>query len=129
MVSVAPSARVVRQAAEFIAGEIMRIKVTWKDILAGEPTKTTGCMVALALKRELGTGYASVGIREARVRQDGQYLRLRLPETVQRKIRFWDVHRFVLPFSFEFSSLDILPCFEQRESRHVQDLKPEFATR
>jgi hypothetical protein len=95
----------------------MKIKVTWRDIFAGAPTKTNECMVALALKRELGTTYASVGIREARIRQNGQYLRLRLPEIVQRKIRFWDLHHFVLPFSFEYSSLDILPNFERRETR------------
>jgi len=79
----------------------MKINVTREDIRNGKPGKPSECMVALALKRELGISYASVGHREARILIDGQYTRLYLPTRVEKKIRFWDGIHFVFPFSFE----------------------------
>lgn len=79
----------------------MKISVTRKDIRNGKPGKPGECMVALALKRELGISYASVGHREARILIDGQYTSLYLPKKVEEKIRFWDGFHFVFPFSFE----------------------------
>ncbi|MDE3170202.1 MAG: hypothetical protein KGL75_08665 [Acidobacteriota bacterium] len=83
----------------------MRVHVTWQDILEGRAMRTTACMVALALKRELGVEYASVGLRDARIRLDGRYVTLRLPGEVGEKIRFWEKFHFVFPFSFEFPGL------------------------
>lgn len=83
----------------------MRVHVTWRDVFEGQSMRTTACMVALALKRELGTEYASVGLRDARIRLDGHYVRLRLPREVGEKIRLWEKFHFVLPFSFEFPGL------------------------
>ena len=79
----------------------MKIAVTWSDIRNGKAGKPTECMVALALKRELGIVYASVGYREAKIILDGQYVKIYLPRTVEKKIRFWDGLRLVFPFSFE----------------------------
>jgi hypothetical protein len=79
----------------------MRISVTREDIKNGKPGRPTECMVALALKRELGVSYASVGYREAKILIDGQYTKLYLPKRVEKKIRFWDGFHFVFPFSFE----------------------------
>ena len=79
----------------------MKINVTREDIRNGKPGKPSECMVALALKRELGISYASVGHREARILIHGQYTRLYLPARVEKKIRFWDGFHFVFPFSFE----------------------------
>ncbi len=79
----------------------MRINVTREDIRNGRTGKPTECMVALALKRELGIFYASVGYREAKILIDGQYTKIYFPREVQRKIRFWDGFHFVFPFSFE----------------------------
>jgi hypothetical protein len=79
----------------------MKINVTWADIANGEPAKTTVCMVALALKRELGISYASVGHREAIIRVDGQDVKVYLPREVEVKIRFWDRFHIVRPFQFE----------------------------
>ena len=79
----------------------MKINVTREDIRNGKAGKPTQCMVALALKRELGISYASVGYREARIRIGGQYTKLYLPRKVEKKIRFWDGFHFVFPFSFE----------------------------
>ncbi len=79
----------------------MKINVTREDIRNGRPGKPTACMVALALKRELGLSYASVGYREAKILLDGQYVKLYLPKNVEKKIRFWDGFHFVFPFSFE----------------------------
>ena len=79
----------------------MKINVTREDIRNGEPGKPTECMVALALKRELGISYASVGYREAKILIDGQYTKLYFPRNVEKKIRFWDGLHFVFPFSFE----------------------------
>lgn len=79
----------------------MTINVTREDIRNGKPGKPAECMVALALKRELGISYASVGYREAKILVDGQYTKLYLPKKVENKIRFWDGFRFVFPFSFE----------------------------
>ena len=79
----------------------MKINVTREDIRNGKAGKPTQCMVALALQRELGISYASVGYREARILIDGQYTKLYLPKRVEKKIRFWDGFHFVFPFSFE----------------------------
>lgn len=79
----------------------MKINVTREDIRNGKPGKPTECMVALALKRELGISYASVGYQEAKILIDGQYTKLYFPKRVEKKIRFWDGFHFVLPFSFE----------------------------
>lgn len=81
----------------------MRINVTWSDIRSGRVAKTGECMVALALKRELGVDYASVGHRSATIRIDGQYVKVYLPRAVENKIKSWDRSHFVLPFSFELS--------------------------
>jgi hypothetical protein len=81
----------------------MRINVTWSDIRSGRAAKTGECMVALALKRELGVDYASVGHRSATIRVDGQYVRVYLPREVENKIKSWDRSHFVLPFSFELT--------------------------
>ena len=85
----------------------MKINVTWLDIRAGRAARTMECMVALALKRALGCDYASVGYRSATVRIGGEYVKLFLPQEVQNKIRSWDRTQFVLPFSFELSSLGL----------------------
>ena len=82
-------------------GDHMKINVTREDIRKGKPGRPTECMVALALKRELGIPYASVGYREAKILVDGQYTKLYIPRKVEQKIRFWDGFRFVFPFSFE----------------------------
>lgn len=79
----------------------MKINVTREDIRNGKGGKPTQCMVALALKRELGISYASVGYKEARILIGGQYTKLYLPKSVEKKIRFWDGFHFVFPFSFE----------------------------
>jgi len=79
----------------------MKINVTREDIKKGKAGKPTECMVALALKRELGISYASVGYKDAKILIDGQYTKLYLPKRVEKKIRFWDGFHFVFPFSFE----------------------------
>jgi hypothetical protein len=79
----------------------MKINVTWADIKNGKSGKPTECMVALALKRQLGVSYASVGYRDAGVSIDGQFTKIYLPARVQREIRRWDVLHFAIPFSFE----------------------------
>lgn len=82
----------------------MKINVTREDIRNGKAGKPTACMIALALKRELGVSYASVGYRDAKIMIDGQYVKLYFPKGVEKKIRFWDGFHFVLPFSFELVS-------------------------
>jgi len=79
----------------------MKIRVTWQDIRKGKPGKPAECMVALALKRELGIRYASVGYKEAKILVDGRYTKVYFPKQLERQIRFWDGFHFVLPFSFE----------------------------
>jgi len=79
----------------------MKINVTWADIKSGKSGKPTECMVALALKRQLGVSYASVGYDDAGVSVAGQFTRIYLPAEVQRKIRSWDILHFAIPFSFE----------------------------
>ena len=79
----------------------MKINVTLQDIRNGKPGKPAECMVALALKRELGISYASVGYTEAKIFVDGQYTKLYFSRRVEKKIRFWDGFHFVFPFSFE----------------------------
>jgi len=85
----------------------MKISVTWSDIRAGRAAKTMECMVAVALKRQLGCDYASVGYRSATIRIGGEYVKIYLPQDVQDKIRSWDRSQRVLPFSFELSSLGL----------------------
>lgn len=87
----------------------MRINVTWADIRNGKSGKPTECMVALALKRELGVSYASVGYRDASVSIDGESTKIYLPLAVQRKIRSWDVLHVAIPFSFELVFAGFLP--------------------
>lgn len=79
----------------------MKIHVKCSDIRSGKAVNTTECMVALALKRELGTAYASVGHTDATIAADGERIKLYLPQEVGNKIKFWDRFHFVLPFSFE----------------------------
>ena len=83
----------------------MRIHVTRDDIRAGKAMRTSECMVALALKRELGAEYTSVGLGDVRIKREGRYVTLRLPKYVGKKIRFWELFHFVFPFSFEFPGL------------------------
>ena len=86
----------------------MRINVTWDDIRAGKSMRPTECMVALALKRELGIDYASVGLGDVRMRIDGRFVTARLPSEVGRKIWFWERFHFMFPFSFDFGLGDWL---------------------
>jgi hypothetical protein len=79
----------------------MRINVTREDIRNGKSGRPTECMVALALKRELGIPYASVGYKDAKILIDGQYTKIYLPKREEKKIRFWDGFHFLFPFSFE----------------------------
>ena len=79
----------------------MRIHVTWEDIRAGKAMRTSECMVALALKRELGAEYTSVGLGDVRFKLDGRYVTLRLPKNVGQKIRFWELFHFVFPITFD----------------------------
>jgi hypothetical protein len=81
----------------------MRIHVQWADISSGKAGSTTECIVALALKKELGACYASVGHRDATVNLNGQYVKIYLPKNVGDNIRFWDRFHLVLPFSFELT--------------------------
>ena len=69
----------------------MKIKVRWSDIRHGRSARTTECMVALALKRELGVAYASVGYEGGTVLADGKLLALYLPLAVRNKIKAWDL--------------------------------------
>ena len=81
----------------------MKIHVGWADISSGKTASTTQCMVALALKKQLGVGYASVGHRDATVLVNGRYVKIYLPRNVENKIRFWDRFHMALPFSFELT--------------------------
>jgi hypothetical protein len=81
----------------------MKIHVQWSDISGGKAGSTTECMVALALKKELGVDYASVGHRDATILVNGHYVKIYLPMKVGNKIRFWDRFHVVLPFSFELT--------------------------
>jgi len=85
----------------------MRINVSWDDIRLGKRRSTTECMLAFALKRELDVDYVSVGLCDIRIRVDDSFLTLRLPHEIGRKIRFWEMYRFMLPFSFDFPGLAI----------------------
>ena len=85
----------------------MRINVSWDDIRLGKRRSTTECMLALALKRELGIDYVSVGLCDIRLAVDGGYLTLHLPTEIGSKIRFWELFHFTLPFSFDFPGLAI----------------------
>lgn len=81
----------------------MKINVKWSDIRNGRAGRTTECMVALALKRELGVEYASVGYDGGSVLIDGQLLALYLPLAIRNRIKYWDNFHFVLPFSFDLA--------------------------
>ena len=81
----------------------MKIKITWADIRKGVTGKPTACMVALALKRQLGVSYASVGYRDAKILIGEQIVKIYLPRQIEEKIRFWDRSHFVLPFAFELT--------------------------
>ena len=85
----------------------MRINVSWDDIRLGKRRSTTECMLALSLKRELDIDYVSVGLCDIRIRVDGNYLTLQLPQEIGGKIRFWELFHFTLPFSFDFPGLAI----------------------
>ncbi len=85
----------------------MKINVTWADVQNGKSARTTECMVAWALKRDLGINYASVGHRTATILIDGHYVNVGLPREVGKKIKFWDRFHFVLPFSFELSCVGL----------------------
>jgi hypothetical protein len=112
----------------------MKINVTWADIRDGITGKPTACMVALALKRQLGVSYASVGYRDARVVIDGEVVKIYLPRQIENKIRFWDGFHMVLPFSFELTCSGFL-CGsaiapDSKPARHSADAgltHPEFA--
>ena len=86
----------------------MKINVRWSDILRGKSARTTECMVALALKRELGVEYASVGGKEGSILAEGGLVRLYLPQEVRTRIKFWDRFHLVLPFSFELATTGFL---------------------
>src|ERR1700680_4878982 len=101
---------------------MMRINVTWEDIRAGKSLRTSVCMVALALKRALGTDYASVGLGDVRIRMDGRYVTLRLPKKVGRKIWFWEQFHFVFPFSFEFPGLAFCSGLAEPDVSHRESL-------
>ena len=58
----------------------MRVNVTWGDIRTGKAMRASESMVALALKRELGIEYASVGLDDASLRMDRRYVTVRLPK-------------------------------------------------
>jgi hypothetical protein len=59
----------------------------------------------LALKRELGVAYVSVGLNDAKFRIDTRYVTVRLPLEVRRKIWFWEKFAFARPFSFDFPNV------------------------
>lgn len=61
-------------------------------------------MVALALKRELGVSYVSVGHQLATIAVSSEYAKVYLPKKVGDRIKFWDRFHFVLPFSFELQT-------------------------
>jgi hypothetical protein len=79
----------------------MKINVKWSDIRDGRAGRTTECMVALALKRELGAEYASVGLGDATALLNGEFVKVYLASDAVKRIRFWDRYHFVLPFRFE----------------------------
>jgi hypothetical protein len=83
----------------------MQIRVTWIDIVAGKSMRASECMVALAIKRELGTEYVSVSLGDVRIKLDRGYVTLRLPANVGQKIRIWELFHFAFPFAFEFPGL------------------------
>ena len=101
----------------------MRIHVTWEDIRAGKAMRTSECMVALALKRELGAEYTSVGLGDVRFKLDGRYVTLRLPKNVGQKIRFWELFHFVFPFSFEFPGLALRSGLAERPVSRRESLR------
>jgi len=103
----------------------MKINVTWSDIRGGKSSQSTQCMVALALKRELGTAYASVGYSDATVMVDGRPFRIYLPRKVGNLIRFWDRFHLVLPFSFEV----VCTGFLTGHSLHVEPRPTATPTR
>jgi hypothetical protein len=107
-------------------GMPMKINVTWSDIHNGKSAKTMECMVALALKRELGIAYASVGHRSATILIDGQYIKVYLPRKVENKIKSWDRSHFVLPFSFELSCSGFLAGQRLEYEYYPSRMQPAF---
>lgn len=112
----------------------MKINVTWSDIWNGKSGKTTECMVALALQRQLQISFASVGLTDATIvaqgvaagLTEGQFVKVYLPNKVAGKIRFWDRFHFVLPFSFELVCSGFLVGAEpvrRYDSGHEQSLR------
>ena len=89
----------------------MTINITWQDIRAGKFMSTSHCMVALAIKRELGADYVSVGLDDVRIRVDGRYLTLRLPPEVGSKIRWWkgSIWFFLSVLNFPVSRSVLVP--------------------
>lgn len=108
----------------------MKIHVTWSDIREGRAARTTQCMLAIALKRQLGVKYASVGYGAGTVLVEGELVGVYLPVEVRNKIKFWDRFRLVLPFSFELRSAGFLsgtdlPVPHPKPSMHRSDLLAE----
>ena len=104
----------------------MKINVTWSDIWNGKSGKTSECMVALALQRQLQISFASVGLMDATIVAEGQYVKVYLPNKVAGRIRFWDRFHFVLPFSFELVCSGFLVGAEpvrRYDSGHKQSLR------
>lgn len=100
----------------------MKINVTWKDILHGDPGNPTGCMVALAVER--ATGYKpTVGF--SLITSTGRLGYLE--GAVAAKIRQFDKFGFTLPFSFNLEWADVMAqkkpkvlAFQQLPARMVQ---------
>ena len=86
----------------------MNINVKWFDIRHGLSARGTECMVALALKRELGVSYASVGYEGGKILTGGELVDVYLPQAVRNKIRFWDRFHIMVPFSFELATAGFL---------------------
>ena len=103
----------------------MKINVRWSDILDGRLAKTQECMVALALKRELGADYASVGYEGGAVSVDGDLLTLYLPQAVRNKIKLWDRFHLVLPFSFELATAGFLSGTGLRRAPTLKGSEPQ----
>jgi hypothetical protein len=106
----------------------MKINVRWSDILDGRLAKTQECMVALALKRELGVDYVSVGYEGGSVLVGGNLLAFYLPQAVRNKIKFWDHFHFALPFSFELTTSGFLSGTDLQMAPPSKASKPQLKT-
>lgn len=105
----------------------MKVSITWEDIRAGKSMSPTECMMARALKRELGVDYVSVGLRDVRIRIDERYVTLLLPAQLSSKIRLWERFHFILPFSFDFPGLALGLGRIHPVSSGVKSLEPAGA--